>query len=149
MVISEKRIGRRDKGVVWGVAASAAAVVFVSAYVGAKFWAGLLVAGLVVLLTALVLSIRVVLERTEDFVVIRCLPFYTAKIRNPEILAVLRGTETTLVQGFGVRHLGRATRGVLVGGPTVVLETAKLRWVISVTDPDQAISRIQPGGPDD
>ncbi|MCA4133990.1 hypothetical protein [Arthrobacter sp. M4] len=97
----------------------------------------------ILIFTMPVLYMRVVLNTTEESVIVRCLPLYSVTIPRADIVSTAIGSETGMAHGFGFRYLGPNIRGVLVGGPTILLQTARRRWIISVVDPERAVSSLQ------
>ncbi|WAH98849.1 hypothetical protein [Arthrobacter sp. MMS18-M83] len=143
MVISEARLARDSKGLIWGIAGASTIVIVISAQAGGILLPGLLIAAGIVALTWLILRMTVSIAITDEKIVLRCEPFYLTAIPLSDLSAVTRAPDTSLSEGYGIRVLGRNIRGVLVGGPAVALETASRRWIISAADPEEVLAIIQ------
>ena len=143
MVISEARLAARPKGLIWGIVAASVIVIVISAQAGGILLPGLLAALGVVALTWLIVRMNVSIAVTEESIVVRCEPFYTTEIPVSEVSAITTGPVTSISEGYGIRVLGKNSRGVLVGGPAVALETANRRWVISAAHPEEVVSIIR------
>ncbi|UKA63763.1 hypothetical protein [Arthrobacter sp. FW306-04-A] len=143
MVISEARLARDSKGLIWGIVSASTIVIVISAQAGGILLPGLLIAAGIVALTWLIVRMTVSIAVTEEKIVLRCAPFYSTTIPLSDLSAVTRASDTSLSEGYGIRVLGKNTRGVLVGGPAVVLETASHRWIISAADPEDVVSTIR------
>ncbi|MHC6219832.1 hypothetical protein [Arthrobacter sp. MMS24-S77] len=143
MVISEARLARDSKGLIWGIVGASAIVIVISAQAGGILLPGLLVAASIVALTWLIVRMTVSIAIKEEKIVLRCEPFYSTAILLSDLSAVTRAPDTSLSEGYGIRVLGKNTRGVLVGGPAVALETASRRWIISAADPEDVVTTIR------
>jgi hypothetical protein len=143
MVISEAKLANGPKGLIWGIVGASAIGVVVSAQAWGILLPGLLIAAGVVGLTWLIVRMTVSIAIAEEKIVVRCVPFYSTEIPISDVLAVTTAPDTSLSEGYGIRVMGRNTRGVLVGGTAVALETANRRWIISATQPKDVVSTIQ------
>ncbi|WP_426979323.1 hypothetical protein ACQCSU_08600 [Pseudarthrobacter sp. O4] len=74
----------------------------------------------VIALTWPVLSMRVCVDVVAGHVVIRCRPFYTAKIRLSDILTDSKTSETTLTDGHPEAVASRITDHPQLNGPVPV-----------------------------
>ncbi len=143
MVISEARLARDSKGLIWGIVGASAIVIVISAQAGRILLPGLLVAAGIVALTWLIVGMTVSITVTEEKIVLRCEPFYSTAIPISDLSAITRAPDTSLSEGYGLRILRKNTRGLLVGGPAVALEAASRRWVISAAHPEDVVSKIR------
>ncbi|MCX2748992.1 hypothetical protein OOZ51_14380 [Arthrobacter sp. MI7-26] len=143
MVISEARLARDSKGLIWGIVGASTIVIVISAQVGGILLPGLLIAAGIAALAWLILRMTVSVAVTEENIVLRCKPFYSTAIPLSDLSVVTRAPDTSLSEGYGLRILSKNTRGLLVGGPAVALETASRRWIISAADPEGAVVRIR------
>lgn len=142
-VISQARIGRESQKVIAGVV-SLACLFTVSTTLFSNFlWLGIAIAGAVLLLMWLVLSMTVSIESQDDHLVIRCRPFYSKTIPLKDIVDVSHAPSSSMTEGFGIRYLGRKTWGVLSGGPAITIETPDRIWIVSTPDPESASSAIR------
>ena len=130
------------KKIAWGIVASSCAVVFISSAISNILPTGLFICVGILGLTWLVLSMKVSIGIHNEQLIVRCEPFYTARMQLSEVLGATTAGETTLAEGFGVRMLGNGSRGVLVGGPSVALETRSRKWVISSESPEAVAKAI-------
>ncbi len=76
-------------------------------------------------------------------IVLGCEPFYSTDVSISAIVAVTTAEDTSLSDGYGFRVMGKNTRGLLVGGPAVTLETNNRRWIVSTAHPDVVTSAIR------
>jgi hypothetical protein len=143
MVISDARLARRPKGLIWGIVGASVIIVVMSAHAGGILSAGVLIAVGILALTWLIVRMTVSIAVTENEIVVRCEPFYSAAIPLSDVSAVTTASDTSLHEGCGIRVLGKNTRGVPVGGPAVVFETSNRRWIISASHPEEVASTIR------
>ncbi|MFB9714705.1 hypothetical protein [Arthrobacter methylotrophus] len=104
---------------------------------------GLLVAAGIVAVTWTIVRMTVSIATAEEKIVVRCAPFYSTEIPISEVSAVTTARDTSLSEGYGIRILEKKTRGVLVGGPAISLETVNRRWIISTAHPEEVASTIR------
>jgi len=100
-------------------------------------------AGVILLLTIVVLRMTVSIESTSNALLVRCHPFYSRTIALADLVDVSPAPSSSLTEGFGVRYLGRRTWGLLVGGPAVTVETRSRTWIISTRDPEATAEAIR------
>lgn len=143
IMMSEARLADGPKGVIWGVVTASLLVVVVSAHAGDILLTGFVIAAGIFALTWILVGLSVSIAVAEDNIVVRCTAFYSTMIPISDVLAVGTARDTALSDGYGIRILGKNTRGLLVGGPAVFLETTNRRWNISTPDPDRGASAIQ------
>ena len=143
MVISEARLEGRSKGLIWGIVGAAVSVLIVSALVSGILLPGLLMATCIVALTCAIVRMNISVAIAEDKIVLRCAPFYSTEVSIPDVLAVATASNTSLSDGYGLRVMGTNTRGLLVGGPAVSLETVNRRWIVSTANPEGVTSAIR------
>lgn len=91
---------------------------------------------------ALVFTMRAEIATDSENVQIRLQPLYTKRLPPEEILRVAPSTDTAVVQGYGYRVLGNDMRGLLVGGPSIKIETPEKTWVVSCADPDAVSEQL-------
>ncbi|MDQ4501980.1 hypothetical protein [Sinomonas sp. ASV322] len=142
MAISETRLEATPRRIIWAVVGAACVTVIASSVPAGVLIPGLAICGAIVLLTGLFLSMHVTVEETPNELVIRCRPFRAVRIPRSELISVGQGPETGLTEGYGVRWLGQGRNGLLTGGPTVCIETAGRKWIVSVENPSFAIRKI-------
>ncbi|MHA7167113.1 hypothetical protein ACX801_02990 [Arthrobacter bambusae] len=143
MVVSEARLARRSKGLIWGIVGASVIVLVVSALVSGIVLPGLLIAAGIVALTWTIVRMTVSIATAGEKIVLRCTPFYSTEISISDILAVTTAPNTSLSEGYGFRLIGKNTRGLLVGGPAVALETSNRRWIVSAARPEDVTSAIR------
>jgi len=142
MLVSEAKLSGKTKRLIWGIVGASCVVVLVSAVAGNIPLPGLAIVAGMVALTYLVMSMTVTIDVETDRLVIRCKPFYAATLSFSSVLTAREAPSTSVSEGFGIRALGNNTKGVLVGGPAVLLETTARKWVVSVPNPGSVASRI-------
>jgi hypothetical protein len=142
MVVSEARLASKPKRIIWGIVVASCIVVLVSAVAGNILVPGMAIVLGIAALTWLILSMTVSIDVGSENVVIRCKPFYAKTISVSDVIAAKPASETTMTEGYGVRALGDRTRGVLVGGPAVALESSTRRWIVSADQPSAVASQI-------
>jgi hypothetical protein len=113
MVISEARLAAGAKGLIWGIVAASVMVIVISAQAGGILLTGLLIAAGIVVLTWLIVRMTVSIAVTEESIVVRCEPFYSTEIPISDVLAVTTALVTSFSEGYGIRAMGKNTRGYL------------------------------------
>ncbi len=94
-----------------------------------------LILAVIILLTGLpVVRMRVLLDINDQEILIQCWPLLRVKVRISDICSAEPMPPTGVAEGFGYRILGRKRRGILVGGPCILLRCTDLTWIISVED---------------
>ena len=88
MVISEARLDRRSKGLIWGIVSASVIVLVVSALVSGVLLPGLLMAAGIVTLTWTIVRMTVSIAMVEEKIVLRCAPIYSTEMSISEVLAV-------------------------------------------------------------
>ncbi len=79
----------------------------------------------------------------EEKIVLRCARFYSTEMSISDVLAVTAAQHTSLSDGYGFRVMGKNTRGLLVGGGAVALETENRRWIVSTAHPEKVTSAVR------
>ncbi|MGM7775433.1 hypothetical protein ACSVHC_05350 [Arthrobacter sp. KNU-44] len=97
----------------------------------------------IVAFTWAIVRMTVSIAITEEKIVLRLAPFYSTEMSISDVVAVAGVPETTLADGYGFRIMGKNTRGLLVGGPAVALETKTRRWIVSTAHPEEITSAIR------
>ena len=143
MVISEVRLARRSRVLIWGIVSASVIVLVVSALVSGIFLPELLMAAGIVAFTWAIVRMTVSIAIAEEKIVLRCAPFYSTEVSISDVLAVATAEDTSLSDGCGFRVMGKGTRGLLAGGPAVALETKTRRWIVSTAHPEEVVSTIQ------
>ena len=143
MVISEAGLPGSSKGLIWGIVGASVMVLVVSALVSGIVLPGLLMVAGIAALTCLIVRMTVSIAIDEEKIVLRCAPFYSTEVSISDVLAITTAPDTSLSAGYGYRIMGKNTRGLLVGGPAVALETNNRRWIVSTAHPQEVISIIQ------
>lgn len=143
MVISEARLAGRSTGLIWGIVGASVIVLVVSALVSGILLPGLLMAVGIVAVTWTIVRMTVSITISEEKIVLRLAPFYSTEMSISDIVAVAAVPETTLADGYGFRVTGKYTRGLLVGGPAVALQTKARRWIVSAAHPEEVMSAIR------
>lgn len=142
MLVSEAKLSTQTKRLIWGIVGASCVVVLISAVAGNIPVPGLLIVAGVVGLTYLIMSMTVTIDIETDSLVIRCKPFYAATLSFSSVVLAREAPSTSATEGFGLRALGDNTKGVLVGGPAVLVETTSRKWVVSAQNPGAVASRI-------
>ncbi|GAA5189762.1 hypothetical protein GCM10023346_05200 [Arthrobacter gyeryongensis] len=143
MVISEARLAGRSKVLIWGIVGASVIVLVVSALVSGILLPGLLMAAGILAITCAIVRLTVSIAIAEEKIVLRCAPFYSTKISTSDVVAVGPAPDTSLADGYGFRLMGKNTRGLLVGGRAVALETKTRRWIVSTAHPQEVTSAIR------
>lgn len=93
-------------------------------------------------------ALRVEISTNSDMVRIRLRPFYAKQLPVQNIVGGAVESQTGVGQGYGYRALGKDRRGLLVGGPSIKIETAQKSWWFRVTAQTRSpvISRKQSRG---
>ncbi|WP_284751799.1 hypothetical protein [Arthrobacter sp. efr-133-R2A-120] len=143
MVISEARLAGSSKSLIWGIVGASVMVLVVSALVSGIVLPGLLVAAGIVAFTWAIVRMTVSIAVAGEKIVLSCKPFYSTEVSISDVLAVTTAPETSLAVGYGFRVMGKNTRGLLVGGPSIALETNNRRWIVSTARPEDVTSAIR------
>ncbi|MEW1820904.1 hypothetical protein AB0323_08955 [Arthrobacter sp. NPDC080031] len=143
MLISEARLAGSSRGLIWGIVGASVITLVASSLVSGTPVPGLLLAAGILPLTWTIVRMTVSIAMADKKIVLRCGPFYSSEISISDVLAIATAPETSLADGYGFRMLGNGTRGLLVGGPAVALETNNRRWIISTTHPEEVTSAIR------
>ncbi|WP_311213592.1 MULTISPECIES: hypothetical protein [unclassified Arthrobacter] len=142
LVISEARISRGSQKVIASVVGLLCFFIIATAIPSGVLLISAVLVAVIALLTVSVLRISVTIEATGQNLVVRCRPFYSRTITLEDIIDASPAPSSSMTEGFGVRYLGQRTWGLLVGGPTIVLETPQRTWLISTPDPEAAATAV-------
>ena len=143
MVISEARLADHTKGLIWGIVSASVMVLIVSALVSDILVPGLLIAAGILAFTWTVVRITVSIVVAEEKIVLRCAPFYSTEVPISDVVAVATAPDTSLSDGYGFRVMGKNSRGLLVGGGAVALETKNRRWIVSTGHPEKVAAALR------
>ncbi|MGO4860163.1 hypothetical protein [Arthrobacter sp. 2MCAF14] len=124
MLISEARLAGSSKGVIWGIDGASVILLGISAQAENIVLPGTVIATSVVAWTWFVVRMTVSIAVADGKIVGRCKPIDAATIPISGVLAATTAQIPFPSQGYGIRVIAKSTRGVLVGGPAVALETA-------------------------
>lgn len=148
MIISHKRLSVRSGKTLWWVIATTLILTTILNLVFARSLFSLLISILAIIVAIgvtllLVRSLEVVIEAQGDHLVLRVPWLYKKKISITEIVSVEVGPETSLVEGYGIRYLGKNRRGLLVGGPSLSITTSSRQILVSCDDPKLLVQTIE------
>ncbi|MFF2298636.1 hypothetical protein [Arthrobacter sp. NPDC058127] len=114
-----------------------------SALVSGILLPGLLITAGIVTLSWTMVRMTVSIAIADEKIVLSCKPFYSIEVSISDVLAVTTAPDTSLSDGYGLRVMGKNTRGLLVGGPSIALETNNRRWIVSTARPEDVTSAIR------
>lgn len=142
-VLSSVRMPGRSSRILGLIIAASTVAVVASAIVSddVSFTTVLPVFAILLLAFVAVIALRVEISTDSAAVRIRLRPFYAKQLPAQSIVSVTQESDTGVAEGYGYRILGKDRRGLLVGGPSIKIETAQKTWVISCEDPAE-VSRV-------
>lgn len=150
--VSSTGIEGGHRRVVTGVVGASALLVSLTAVFSLDGASLLAAMGIVALLLAVLMLVRVVRAEIAIGAVgveLRLRPFYCKAIPFQDVLGAAVSTDTSVAEGFGYRYLGDNRRGLLVGGSCVEIATQGGAWVVSCREADRIaglIARASTGG---